>query len=93
MEHNFHHNLQPNGFSVYLHRVDDSTETVCRNTTGKDAALGFWHHTNNLSAKSGITQQVTIVDSLGNALLSWEFGRGYTFDGETFLDKPILMDS
>ena len=55
--------------------------------------MAFWHYANNFSAKSGITNQVKIVDGEGHALLSWQFGKGYTFDGETFLDKPILMDS
>ena len=93
MQLDFRHNLQPNGFSVYISKVDGSTEIVCRDTTAKDAAMAFWHHANNFSARCGIVDKVAIVDGLGATLLSWQFGRGYTFDGKTFLDKPVLMDS
>ena len=89
----FRHNLQSTGFSVYVTRVDGTTEQVCQSTTARDAALGFWHHCNNLSAKSGIVQQVTAVDPNGDTVVEWEFGRGYRYSGQPFRDKPISMDS
>ena len=89
----FRHNLQTTGFSVYISRVDGTTELACRDTTAEDAALRFWHLCNNFSAMSGIVQEAKIVDQQGQALLSWQFGRGYTFDGKTWLSKPVLMDS
>jgi hypothetical protein len=93
MDLNFHHNLQTTGFSVYILRIDGTIEQMCRDTTAKDAALAFWHYANNLSAKSGIVQRVTAFDPNGDIVVMWEFGRGYSYDGKTYRDKPILMDS
>lgn len=89
----FKHDLQHDDFSVAVSRVDGSDETVCQHVPAKDAALGFWHYCNNFSAKSGIVQKVVIRDGRDNALLAWEYNRGYTFDGEHFLERPVLMDS
>jgi hypothetical protein len=89
----FNHNLQSSGFAVHILRIDGTTETVCRSTTARDAALAFWHYTNNVSAKTGIVQHVKAVEPDGDLVVEWVFGRGYSYKGEPFRDKPILMDS
>ena len=84
--------LQDNSFTVCLVRADGSSEIVRRNASCYDAAKEFWHRSNNVSAVSGIVRQVSIVDNYGCTDLAWEFGRGYTFDGETFHSKPVLVE-
>lgn len=83
-------NLQLHGFKVYKWLVDGSQETICEGCTMRQAADEFWHYSNNVSANVGITTRVMIVDALEDAQLLWEYGRGYTYNGKLFRDRPVL---
>ena len=83
-------NLQLHGFKLYRWLADDVQETVGSGMELRQAADEFWHLTNNVSARTGITTRVMIVDWREDAQLLWEYGRGYTYNGKLFKDRPVL---
>ena len=70
--------------------VNGSTTPICRGVDKKSAAKEFWHRSNNVTALSGITRRVYIEDHNGFTVLAWDYGRGYTYDGETYTKSPVL---
>jgi hypothetical protein len=54
------------------------------------AAREFQLRTKNISALSGIIQRVAILDKNGVIGIMWEFGKGYTYDGENYTPSPVL---
>ena len=82
--------LQSTGFSVVLVGARGDTTRACRNVDKKTAAKEFWHRTHNISAMAGITQRAYIEDHNGFTVLAWDFGKGYTYDGEIYTAVPVL---
>lgn len=77
-------------FSVILIGARGDRTTACQNVGQKTAAREFWHRTNNVTAMSGITRRAYIEDGSGFTVLAWDYGRGYTYDGEIYTSSPVL---
>jgi hypothetical protein len=82
--------LQKHKFSVYSLDILCGRVVQGVDLTSHEAADLFWHHTNNISARSGIIKEVRLVDEFDCTCLLWELGRGYSYDGETWTDKPVI---
>lgn len=82
--------LYPFGFSIYVSETTGDLTKVAEDLTSKAAARRFWQLTNNVSAVSGKVRYVVIVNHNGQNALAWQFGRGYTYDGEEYMDRPVF---
>jgi hypothetical protein len=79
-------------FKVYRWLADGQRETIDSAIDMRQAANAFWRASNNFSAKAGLTVRVMIVDWTETAQLLWEYGKGYTYNGRLFKDRPVLED-
>ena len=77
-------------FSVTVYKADGTEAQICHNVTSYQASREFWRCCNNVSAKTGIVEQVSITDSLGFTVLAWRPGKGYTYDGTTYYTTPVV---
>jgi hypothetical protein len=78
-------------FSVWCTLVDGRMVPVCRWVNAERAAEEFYRCCNNVSAHSGLTIGVKIVDGGDCTNIAWENGRGYTYDGKTFGATPATF--
>jgi hypothetical protein len=79
-------------FSIYRWLADGQRETVNSNLTLQQAANEFLRCSSNFSAKAGLTSTVMIVDWREDAQLVWQYGKGYTYNGKLFTDRPVMED-
>lgn len=75
-------------FSVwYFSNADlgNIQERECRSVPLEEAKKWFYHHTNNVTAKLGLTSRVIMVDSGDMIVAEWKYGQGIVWPKE---DKP-----
>ena len=76
-------------YSVYRFYPDGDRNIVCSEASAVKAAMEFWRCTNNVSAMTGLIDRVLLVDGFDTIKLAWIYGRGYTYDGKHFQDRPV----
>lgn len=79
-------------YSVHRLFADGRGETVGWDMPAELAAQEFYRCANNVSAISGIVMRVFLIDGFDHVKVTWAFGKGYSYDGETFRKHPWLTD-
>jgi hypothetical protein len=69
-------------FSVYQFFENDTYEKVREFVSAEEAVKAFYHYTNNVASKMGVTVRVIITDGGDSTTMEWKFGEGITFPPE-----------
>jgi hypothetical protein len=71
--------MNVNEFSVIQYSKDGSYERVREFVSAEEATTAFWHYTNNVATKIGLTVRVIIIDGGDCINMEWQRGKGITF--------------
>ena len=71
--------MNVNEFSVVQYFKGGGHEKVREFVSGEEAVKAFFHYTNNVASRVGITSRVIIVDGLDFINMEWQHGKGVTF--------------
>lgn len=73
-------------FSVWYYSSEalgSIQECECRGVGFEEACKWFKHHISNVTAKVGLTERVTIVDSGDCLVAEWKYGEGIVWPKES----------
>jgi hypothetical protein len=74
--------MSENEFSVCQFFEDGSYEYVRRYVTAEEAMKAFFHYTNNVAVKMGVTERVIVTDGGDCTNAEWKKDLGYTYPPE-----------
>ena len=81
--------MDVNEFTVIQYFKGGGHENVREHVSGEEAVKAFYHYTNNVASKVGITERVIIVDYGDCVNMEWQHGKGITFPLGDHIDEDM----